>query len=425
MDVDIGIVVKNGSKLVDSFVKGYCELEFQPVLDEFLKNFSQRQELGASLCITIGGATLVDIWGGAKVSERSTSTPDPDPWLEDTISVVFSCTKAATALCAHMLIDQGKLDLHAPVADYWPEFASNGKEAATVSMILNHSVGVPALRETVKQGGFYDWYYMVDRLAREEPFWKPGTRSGYHMTTFGWTVGELVRRVSGQSLGTYFRDHVALPLGLDFSIGLPDAEFERVSRVQRWRPEKGQKPAPYTHALLNAPGSLQFKALLNTGGFKTDAPESYRAEYGAGGGIGNARSLAGMYTPLANGGEHGGVRLLSADHIEKMSAVSMATEIDATLLMPSRFSLGYMRSMDNRHRPSGAMESCIMGKDAFGHAGAGGSIGFADPEARLAFGYSMNRMGAGILLNERGQSLVDACYRSIGYRTNSVGYWIR
>lgn len=412
--MDIEVSTKNG------FVKGRCDESFMPLLDEFVRNFDERNELGASLCITVAGETLVDLWGGIVASRK-----EKKPWEEDTISVVFSCTKAATALCAHMLIDQGKLDLHAPVAQYWPEFACNGKEQASVAMLLNHSVGLPALRKPVDKGGFCDWDYMVDRLAREEPFWKPGTRNGYHMTTFGWTVGELVRRVSGLSLGTFFRKNVAEPLDLDFWIGLPDSEFDRVSRIMRWKPEKGQKPAPFTHALLHAPGSLQFLALLNTGGFKTDSPESYRAEYGAGGGIGNGRSLAGMYTPLANGGEHNGVNLLSSDHIEMMSAVSVATEEDATLLMPSRFGLGFMLSMDNRHRESGAMESCILGKHAFGHAGAGGSIGFADTQANLAFGYSMNSMGAGILLNERGQSLVDATYRCLGYRTNSPGFWIK
>jgi len=412
MEIQVGI--KNG------FIKGRCDEKFQPVLDEFVRNFNERNELGASVCINVAGETLVDLWGGMKSPGKEAAS-----WEEDTISVVFSCTKAATALCAHMLIDQGKLELNAPVAEYWPEFASHGKEQATVAMMLNHSVGVPALREPVKEGGFLDWDYMSDRLAQEEPFWKPGTRNGYHMMTFGWTVGELVRRVSGQSLGTFFRNNIAKPLHLDFWIGLPESEFGRVSRTLRWRPEKGQKPAPFTMALLNDPNSLQYLAFLNNGRHKTDSPDSYRTEYGAGGGIGNGRSLAAMYTPLANGGLHNDVKLLSNDHIERMRAVSVATSEDATLLMPSRFGLGFMLSMDNRNRESGYMETLILGQQAFGHAGAGGSVGFADTEANLAFGYSMNRMGAGILLNERGQSLVDAAYRCLGYRTDSPGFWIK
>jgi CubicO group peptidase (beta-lactamase class C family) len=412
--MEVELDVKNG------LVEGHCIPEFQSVLDEFVRNFNERDELGASLCVSVGGETLIDVWGGMKSPAK-----DAEPWQPDTISVIFSCTKAAVALCANMLIDQGKMDLHALVAEYWPEFASNGKEKATVEMMLNHSVGVPAFREPLREGGYCDWDYMVDRVANEAPFWKPGTRHGYHMGTFGWTVGELVKRVSGQSLGTYFRENVADPLGMDFWIGLPESEHKRVSRILRWKPEKGVKPAPFTEALLNDPSSLQYLALLNNGSFRTDSPTSYSSEFGAGGGIANGRALAGMYTPLANGGTHNGIRLLSSDHIERMSATSTATEEDATLLMPSRFGLGFMRSMDNRHRESGGMETLILGKNGFGHAGAGGSIGFADTDVSLAFGYTMNRMGAGILLNERGQSLVDVVYKSLGYRTNEPGFWIK
>ncbi|MFT6435571.1 MAG: CubicO group peptidase (beta-lactamase class C family) [Candidatus Azotimanducaceae bacterium] len=405
-------------ELPNGRVEGLCQQEFQAVADQFITNFDG-EEVGASLCITIGGETVVDLWGGLKAGK------DPEHWEEDTVSVVFSCTKGATALCAHHLIDQGSLDIHEKVGFYWPEFATNGKEDATVEMMLNHSVGVPALREPIKEGGYCDWDYMVDRLSAEAPFWKPGTRNGYHMMTFGWTVGELVRRVSGKSLGTYFREHIAEPLALDFSIGLPEDQHARVSRMQRWRPKKGEQPAPFTLAMLNDRNSLQYLAFMNSGKHKTDSTQSYLAELGGGGGIANARALAGMYAPLANGGIHKGIRIVSEDHIQRMRSVSVATLEDATLLMPSRFGLGFMRSMDNRHRASGNMETMILGRGGFGHAGAGGSVGFADPEAALSLGYSMNQMGAGILVNQRGQALVDATYRCLGYRTNSPGYWIR
>lgn len=399
-------------------VEGHCEPAFQAVADQFIANFDD-EEVGASLCITVGGETVVDLWGGLKGGKS------PEAWEEDTVSVVFSCTKGATALCAHHLIDQGLLDIHEKVGHYWTEFASNGKEDTTVEMMLNHSVGVPALREPVKDGGYCDWDYMVQRLAAEEPFWPPGTRNGYHMMTFGWTVGELVRRVSGKSLGTYFREHIAEPLGLDFSIGLPEDQHSRVSKVLRWRPKKGEQPAPFTQAMLNDRHSLQYLAFMNSGKHKTDSTESYLAELGGGGGIANGRALAGMYAPLANGGIHKGIRIVSEDHIHRMSAVSVATLEDATLLMPSRFGLGFMRSMDNRHRPSGSMETMVLGRGGFGHAGAGGSVGFADPQEKLSFGYSMNQMGAGILLNQRGQKLVDATYQCLGYRTNAPGHWVR
>jgi len=410
--------VKVSEGLSNGRVEGLCQQEFQAVADQFIANF-EGEEVGASLCITIGGETVVDLWGGMKAGTS------PENWEENTVSVVFSCTKGATALCAHHLIDQGVLDIHEKVGHYWPEFATNGKEDATVEMMLNHSVGVPALREPVKEGGYCDWDYMVQRLAAEAPFWKPGTRNGYHMMTFGWTVGELVRRVSGQSLGAYFREHIATPLALDFSIGLPEDQHARVSKMLRWRPKKGDQPAPFTQAMLNDRQSLQYLAFMNSGKHKTDSTESYLAELGGGGGIANARALAGMYAPLANGGTHKGVRIVSEDHIERMRSVSVATLEDATLLMPSRFGLGYMRSMDNRHRSSGEMETMILGRGGFGHAGAGGSVGFADPEETLSLGYSMNQMGAGILLNQRGQGLVDATYRCLGYRTNTPGYWMR
>ncbi len=397
-------------------VSGFCDDKFAPVLDAFVTNFREREEIGASVCLNVEGETLVDLWGG-KVSNK----PDAADWQEDTISVVFSCTKAAVSICAHMLLQEGKLELRAPVTDYWPEFGQQGKDEVTVAMMLNHSAGLAAIREPIKDAGFLDWDYMCERLASETPFWEPGTRNGYHMSTYGWTVGELVRRASGESLGTYFRDHIAEPLGIDFHIGLPESEHHRVAKMRRWAPAKGDPMSPFTVALLNDRASVQNLAFLNNGGFRTDAPESYLAEYGAGGGITNARGLAGMYRPLANGGGD----LFGPDQVELMAAASVATEQDATLLMPTRFSLGFMLSMDNRYRETGQMESMVLGKQAFGHAGAGGSVGFADTECHLGFGYSMNKMGAGILLNDRGQSLVDAAYKALGYRTDSVGSWVR
>jgi CubicO group peptidase (beta-lactamase class C family) len=399
-------------------IQGSCDDAFRGVADAFAENFAERGEVGAAVAVHVDGRSVVDLWGGTK-------TKGGDPWERDTISLVFSCTKAATALCAHMLVDRGELDLHAPVVDYWPEFGANGKSQVTVAMMLNHSAGLPALRDPVKPGGYYDWDYMVERLSAEEPFWEPGTRNGYHMSTFGWTVGELVRRVSGRSLGTFFREEVAEPLGIEFWIGMPEEHDARVAPMIPFAPEPGTKPGAFEIKLLSDPKSIQALALLNSGGYDPDTKEAYRAEIGGGGGLSNARGLAGMYDPLANGGEHDGVRLLSADHIARMSEISMATGCDATLLIPTRFALGFMKAMDNRHREQGDIESALLGREAFGHVGAGGSIGFADPACGLAFGYSMNKMGAGLLLDPRGQSLVDATYRALGYRTSAPGFWTR
>jgi len=396
-------------------ILGFCDEKFQPLLDAFARNFRDLEEQGASVCLNVEGETVVDLWGGRLHPKQDGF------WEEDTVSIVHSVTKAAVSLCAHLLVDEGKLALHAKVTDYWPEFAAAGKEDITVEMMLNHSAGLPALREPLKEGGFLDWDYMVGRLAAEEPFWKPGTRHGYHMTTYGWTVGELIRRASGMSLGEFFRQRVTEPLGIDFYIGMPTSEHHRVSRMMRWAPKKGDPVSPFTVALLNDRNSLQAKALLNNGGHRTDAAESYAAEYGAAGGITNARGIAGMYRPLANGGDG----MIDPITIERMASVSVAGGEDTTLLSPTRFSLGFMLSMDNRYRPTGSLETIILGRQAFGHAGAGGSVGFADTECHLGFGYSMNRMGAGILLNKRGQSLVDFAYRCLGYSTDEPGFWVR
>ena len=400
-------------------IQGDCDERFRSVAEEFTRNFAERGEVGASVCITLEGETVVDLWGGLANVQSSA------PWERDTVCTVFSCTKGATAICAHILVSRGLLDIEAPVAEYWPEFAANGKERATVHMMLDHSVGVPSWREPLKAGGAFDWEYMVERLAAEEPWWKPGTRNGYHMISFGWTVGELVRRVSGKSLGTFFQDEVARPLGIDFWIGMPE-EFEpRVALVLPYVAKAGEKPGAFVMALLNDSKSLQALSWSNNGGFDPNGRESHAAEIGGGGGISNARGLAGMYAPLACGGSLNGVRLVDPETLSRMSRISVATNEDATLLIPTRFALGFMKSMDNRARREGDTDSAILSEQSFGHVGAGGSIGFADPECGMSFGYAMNQMGKGILLNDRGQALVDAAYRSLGYRTNAGGSWVR
>ena len=406
-------------KISQGYVYGYCDAEFEEVLKEFLDNFNQRSEVGASLCLRVDGRIKVDLWGGlSSVTTRS-------PWEKDTLSIVFSCTKAAVALCAHILIDRGKLDPFALVTEYWPEFGQKGKEGINVAMMLNHSAGLPAFRDPIKPGGYYDWAYMVNRLENEVPFWEPGTRNGYHMVSFGWTVGELISRVSGKTLGEFFLEEVAKPLGLDFWIGLPEEIEPRVSPMIFFNPEPSDPVSDFIRILMSDPTSIQHLSFMNSGGFDPNSRQAHAAMIGGATGITNARHLSGMYAPLATAGNYQKGRLVSPDAIARMGQVSMATQKDATLLIPTRFTLGFMKSMDNRHRPLGYMESLIIGERAFGHGGAGGSIGFADPECKMAFGYTMNKMGNGLMLNERGQSLIDAAYRSLGYRSNQSGVWIQ
>lgn len=395
-------------------IHGVCDPKFQAVRQEFERNFRERGEVGASVCVMVRGQTVVDLWGGTARLDTGT------PWTKDTVSLVFSCTKGATALCAHILAARGQLDFDAPVAQYWPEFAQAGKGSIPVTMLLNHQAGLPAVRKPLPERALYNWDTMVKALAEEEPFWEPGTRNGYHGLTFGWLVGEMIRRISGKSLGTFFRDEVAEPLGLDFWIGLPEP---LESRIAPMIPVEPDPEMPFFKEMTN-PNSIQALMFLNTGGYLTvpdyDSPEAHRAEMGGSGGITNARGLAGMYAPLACGGKD----LVTRDALARMEAVSSATGKDAVLLISSRFSLGFMKSMDNRRQSPGLNGSVILSEAAFGHAGLGGSIGFADPQAEVSFGYTMNKMGESLGVNERGQSMVDATYRSLGYQSNASGTWV-
>ena len=404
--------------------EGTAKPGFERVAEAFEKNFDAKGEVGASLCLTVGGETVVDLWGGT--ADQKTGAP----WNKDTVSIVFSCTKGATAIAAHVLASRGKLDLDAPVAELWPEFARNGKERATTRMMLDHSVGVPALRAKVKDSGPYEWDYMTHMLAEEAPFWEPGTRNGYHGFTFGWTVGEMVRRAAGVSLGTFFQDEIAKPLGIDFWIGLPEAIEPRVAPIIAYAYKAEEAKTPFMIDLATKRDSPAALFYFNVGAWRAGGANTRAgraAEIGAANGVTNARGLAGMYAPLANGGG----KLVDGETLTRMGEVSMATHDDATLRIPTRFALGFMKSMDNRKRSVGAklfgpdVDSVIMSSAAFGHVGAGGSLGFADPAAGLSFGYTMNRMGPGLLMNERGQALVDAAYLSLGYKNKDGGVWVR
>src|SRR6266516_3644183 len=412
-------------------VAGFYDSQFERVAEEFVRNFQERGEVGASVCVQVEGETFVDLWGG------SANLASNKSWVEDTITHVWSCTKGATALCAHILISRGLLDLEAPIVRYWPEFGQVGKESIPVKMLLNHQSGLAALSEPLPAGALFDWEFMVRALENQEPFWKPGTMHGYHGFTFGWLVGEVVRRVSGKSLGTFFREEVAGPLGLDFWIGLPEALESRVAPIIPADPPDPSGPLnPMMMAILSDPTSFQALQMFNNGGYMMPGPDgvfgfntraAHAAEIGSVGAITNARGLAGMYAPLANGGSLKGVSLVNRDTLVRMGAVSSATSVDITVLLPMRFSLGFAKSADNRRIPSATEnDSMILSEEAFGHPGFGGSaLGFADPVARMSFGYATNRIGPGLALTKRGQSLVDAAYLSLGYTSNAGGSWIK
>jgi CubicO group peptidase (beta-lactamase class C family) len=405
-------------------VDGRCEARFSTVREEFERNLAERGEVGASVCVAVDGEPVVDLWGG--VADPAAGRP----WARDTIGVVWSCTKGATALCAHVLVSRGGLDLDARVTDYWPEFGQRGKDGITVRVLLSHQAGLAALRDPIPEDGFADWDLVVDRLAAQEPLWEPGTRVGYHALTFGHLAGELVRRVSGRSLGTYFREEVAGPLGLDFWIGLPAEHEPRVApNLPADPPGPDDAPNSFFARAMTDPTSIPSLVVANSGGLvlpgAIDRRVIHAAEIPAANGVANGRALAGLYRPLALGGAVDGVDVLQPNALAEATRVAGATAVDATIGLPTRWGLGFMLAVDNT-RLGGVEDSVLLSDDAFGHAGLGGSLGFADPGSRLSFGYSMNKHGRGLGPNLRCQALVDAVYRTLGYRRpDGGGIWLR
>ena len=412
-------------------IEGYCASRFQPVLDVFVENFRQRDEIGASACVTFEGETVLDVWGGlAEPATRSS-------WTEDTVSLVFSSTKGIMALVANMLIDRGLLDPFQPVAEIWPEFACNGKETATVRMMLDHSVGVPALRTPVKPDGYYDWDYMCDLVAAEPAFWVPGSMQGYHGVTIAWTAGELIRRVTGKSVGANIQELLSEPLGLDLWCGLPEEIEPRIAPMILHVPTEDEVPGAMFQTAMEDPDSIPGLFLPNDGGWmsgltvandsnraKVDERASHAAEIPAANGITNARGLAGAYRPFALGGSADGRKFVGPDTLVGMEEISGRSNFNQPFLTGAAWSLGFMKSMDNRRQPFAGPDSLIIGRRAFGHAGAGGSIGFADAEAGMSFGYTMNKMGGTLALTDRCQLLVDAAYRAAGFRSDAPGCWV-
>lgn len=409
--------VRNASEAVE--VAGHCDGAFQAVRDQFERNFGERGELGASVCVIHEGSTVVDLWGGSADLAGST------PWLEDTMVIVFSCTKGATALCAHMLASRGELDLDAAVSSYWPAFNQNGKADITVRMLLNHQAGLPGLRAPLPPEAIYDFDRMVTLLESERPFWRPGTRHGYHAVTFGWLVGEVIRRVSGESVGTFFRRNVAEPLGLEFFIGLPAAEEPRVATTVM---AGDASLSPRFGEALARGEEIQTSAANTTSAFlelgACDKRTAHAVEIPAANGVTNARGLAGMYAPLAGASPiAGGVTLVSEDQLVEMGATESAGLEDAVTFEPARYSPGFEKAAVGRAGLAGN-PGLILSEPAFGHAGMGGSIGFADPLGRFAFGYALNRHpGGDESPTGRCQPLIDATYRALEYRSYASGKW--
>ena len=366
---------------------GECDPAFEAVREAFSENFSERAELGASVAVVVGGRTVVDLWGGV-------AGPDGRPWEGDTLVDVFSVGKAMVALALLVLVERDQLSFGDRVARHWPEFAAAGKDALTVAQLMSHQAGLPGVRRPLPDDAMYDWGRMTRALAAEAPWWDPGTAHGYHVNTLGFLGGELVRRVSGVPFDRFFAEEVAGPAGADFHFGLApsvraraaDFEFPAVGAdwATRYRGGAGDLASVYA----NPPG-ISGIGTVNTSAWRAAVHPSTN-------GHANARAVARIYALVADGR----ARLVGPDTMQ--SAISeLCVGADRVLGRSSRFGFGFQ--LTQPERPLGP------GPSAFGHFGAGGSLGMADPDATLAFGYAMNRFGHR-WQDPRNQALVAAAF---------------
>jgi CubicO group peptidase (beta-lactamase class C family) len=387
--------------VASSAIEGICESRFLGVREAFAENFARHGEVGATVAVTIDGRPVVDLWAGHANAART------HPWVRDTIVNIASATKGPTAICAHRLADRGLLDLGAPAASYWPEFAQAGKAAIPVHMLLSHRAGLPAIETPLPTEALYDWGRKTRALAAHSPWREPGARHGYHAFTFGWLIGEVVRRITGTSLGGYWRDEIARPLAIDCHICL---SAEHDARVAEFIPVPPPPPGEQDleEELVKNAGPMTAKAVNNPPKTIADMNTSAwrRAEIPAGNAHTNARALARTYGALACGGAVDGFQVLSPDSIER-ARTEQASGPDAVLFgLPTRFGLGFSL-------PPGNAGFGSSSTTAFGCPGAGGSIGFADPGAHIGFGYTMNQMQPGMPPDSRAIRMIDALYASL------------
>jgi CubicO group peptidase (beta-lactamase class C family) len=355
----------------EAVIEGECDPAFTSVRDAFARNFADGSELGASLCIDVDGRRVVDLWGGWLDADRAR------PWTRDSIVCVFSCTKGLAAIVLLQLVDRGLVDLDAPVARYWPEFAAEDKEELPVRHLLTHEAGLPAIGRPLPLGSLSDWDLMTEALAAQRPWWAPGTAHGYHGVTFGHLVGEVARRADGRTIGTLLHDEVTAPLGVDCFLGLPASEDPRTATMvlapiegatffSRWQPDAlGPKS-------FGNPPDCNDPAHTNSRAFRA-------AEIPAANAHANARALASVYRALARGD------LVSLDLVREAGRIHVDGP-DLVMEQPTRFGLGFEITLPEADFAFGP------GARTFGHNGSGGSLGAIDPDAGVAFGYAMNRM---------------------------------
>jgi CubicO group peptidase (beta-lactamase class C family) len=372
-------------------IHGHADPRFAGVRDAFAANFARGEDVGASVAVTLGGELVVDLWGGHADAAKTRS------WQRDTIVNVYSTTKTMTALCALLLADRDELDLAQKVAHYWPEFAANGKADITVAQLLAHSAGLSGFAEPVAAADLYDWDKATALLAAQAPFWAPGTAIGYHAITQGYLVGEVVRRITGKSLGTFFRDEIAGPLGADFHIGLAASEDDRVAELLP--PPPGGSIADITSRPLTV--NMATNPPINPRDTRTRAWRA--AEIPAANGHGNARSVALVQALLANGGVVGGKRLLSEAGARRALEPQIKGE-DMVLGGPAHFGLGF--GLNGGAVPLPHDECCYWG-------GYGGSIIIIDMKTRSTIAFMMNKMASTTVGDMRGYGLAMATWQAL------------
>jgi CubicO group peptidase (beta-lactamase class C family) len=369
-------------------VHGFCDERFAKARAAFENNLNSGADVGASFCSTLEGQTVVDLWGGYRDAAGT------KPWEKNTIINVYSTTKTMTALTALLVADRGELDFNAPVAKYWPEFAANGKANVKVSHLMSHSAGLSGWKEKISKHDLYDWEKCTSLLAAQAPYWEPGTACGYHALTQGYLVGEVIRRVTGRTVGTVFREEIAKPLGADFHIGLPASEDGRVAELIA--PPAGQAIGDGEETALQA--NMSHNPGVDVSETRTRAWRG--AEIPAGGGTGNARSIAQVQAILANGGTLGGKRFLSEAGCRK--ALEPQIEgIDLIINQQVRYGLGF--GLPGSMLPLPNPNSCFWG-------GYGGSLVIIDMDARATHGYAMNKMAGTTSGDMRAFSLVAAMW---------------
>ena len=378
--------------MADGSVQGFVHDRFAPVREQFEANLASGADVGASFCATVEGETVVDLWGGYADEARTR------PWERDTIVNVYSTTKTMTALTALLLADRGELDFAAPVARYWPEFAANGKAGVTVGQLMSHSSGLSGWKESVSEADLYDWDKVTALLAAQAPFWAPGTASGYHGMTQGFLVGEVVRRITGKSIGTVFREEIAEPLDADFYIGLPASEDARVADLIPPPPGTAMGDGVQGELLANMARNPHLDVAVTR-------KRAWRgAEIPAAGGTGNARAVAEIHAILANGGVAKGRRFMSEAGCRK--ALEPQVEgTDLVLGMPSRFGLGFGLGGGVMPLPH---PNCLF------WGGYGGSLALIDMDARTSFGYAMNKMAGTTTGDMRAFGLLMAMWQALG-----------